>query len=44
MKIKIITMLAVVLTGLFLTSCDDKIEVQQAYDFSLTTMPVQKTH
>lgn len=42
MKIKIITMLAVVLTGLFLTSCDDKIEVQQAYDFSLTTMPVQK--
>ena len=37
MKIKIITMLAVVLT-----SCDDKIEVQQAYDFSLTTMPVQK--
>ena len=42
MKIKIITMLSVVLTGLFLTSCDDKIEVQQAYDFSLTTMPVQK--
>ena len=42
MKIKIITMLAVVLTGLFLTSCDDKIEVQQAYDFLLTTMPVQK--
>lgn len=42
MKIKIITMLAVVFTGLFLTSCDDKIEVQQAYDFSLTTMPVQK--
>lgn len=42
MKIKIITMLAVVLTGLFLTSCDDKIEVQQAYDFSLTTMLVQK--
>lgn len=42
MKIKIITLLAVVLTGLFLTSCDDKIEVQQAYDFSLTIMPVQK--
>ncbi len=42
MKIKIITMLAVVLTGLFLTSCDDKIEVQQAYNFWLTTMPVQK--
>lgn len=42
MKIKIITMLAVVMTGLFLTSCDDEIEVLQAYDFSLTTMPVQK--
>ena len=23
-------------------ACDDKIEVQQAYGFSLTTMPVQK--
>ena len=33
-------MLSVV--GLLFTSCDDKIEVQQAYDFSLTTMPVQK--
>ena len=42
MKIKIITMLAVVMTGFFLTSCDDEIEVLQAYDFSLTTMPVQK--
>ena len=42
MKIKIITLLTVVLTGLFFTSCDDKIEVLQAYDFSLTTMPVQK--
>lgn len=42
MKIKIITMLAVVMTGLFFTSCDDEIEVLQAYDFSLTTMPVQK--
>lgn len=42
MKLKIITILTVVLTGLFLTSCDDKIEVQQAYDFSLTTMPIQK--
>lgn len=31
-----------VLTGLLFTSCDDKIEVLQAYDFSLTTMPVQK--
>ena len=42
MKLKIITILAVVLTGLLFTSCDDKIEVLQAYDFSLTTMPVQK--
>lgn len=30
------------LAGLLFTSCDDKIEVLQAYDFSLTTMPVQK--
>ena len=35
MKVKIIAILAVVLTVLFLTSCDDKIEVQQAYDLSL---------
>lgn len=25
-----------------LTSCNDKIDVQQEYDFSITTMPVQK--
>ena len=30
------------IAGMLFTSCDDKIEVQQAYDFSLTTMPVQK--
>lgn len=30
------------LAGLLFTSCNDKIEVLQAYDFSLTTMPVQK--
>lgn len=30
------------IVGILFTSCDDKIEVQQAYDFSLTTMPVQK--
>ena len=42
MKVKIIAILAVVLTGLLFTSYDDKIEVQQAYDFLLTTMPVQK--
>lgn len=33
MKLKIITILAAVLTGLLFTSCDDKIEVLQAYDF-----------
>ena len=42
MKITIIAILTVVLGGLLFTSCDDKIEVLQAYDFSLTTMPVQK--
>lgn len=30
------------IVAMLFTSCDDKIEVQQAYDFSLTTMPVQK--
>lgn len=30
------------IVGMLFTSCDDKIDVQQAYDFSLTTMPVQK--
>lgn len=30
------------IVGMLFASCDDKIEVQQAYDFSLTTMPVQK--
>lgn len=30
------------LTGVLCTSCDDKIEVLKAYDFSLATMPVQK--
>lgn len=28
-------------TALFAHSCDDQIEVLQAYDFSLSTMPVQ---
>lgn len=40
MKTKIIAILAVVLTGLLFTSCDDKIEVQQSYDFTVETMPV----
>lgn len=30
------------IVGMLFTSCDDKLEVLQAYDFSLTTMPVQK--
>lgn len=30
------------IAGMLFTSCDDKLEVLQAYDFSLTTMPVQK--
>lgn len=42
MKIKIIAILTVVLGGMLFTSCNDKLEVLQAYDFSLTTMPVQK--
>lgn len=42
MKITIIAILTVVLGGVLFTSCDDKLEVLQAYDFSLTTMPVQK--
>lgn len=35
-------MIAALCGVLSLTSCDDKLEVLQAYDFSLTTMPVQK--
>jgi len=35
-------MIAALCGILSLTSCDDKIEVLQAYDFNLTTMPVQK--
>ncbi len=38
---KIIAGIALVATFLF-TSCDDKLDVLQAYDFTLTTMPVQK--
>ncbi len=30
------------IVGMLFSSCDDKLEVLQAYDFSLTTMPVQK--
>ena len=28
--------------GMLFTSCDDKLEVLQAYDFSVSAMPVQK--
>lgn len=30
------------IVGMLFTSCDDKLEVLQAYDFSVSTMPVQK--
>lgn len=33
--------LIVTCIGSFLCSCDDKLDIQQAYDFSLSTMPVQ---
>lgn len=44
MKITIIILITTCICGtLFsLTSCSDKLDIQQAYDFSLTTMPVQK--
>lgn len=44
MKVTIIILIATCICGtLFsLTSCSDKLDIQQAYDFSLTTMPVQK--
>ena len=42
MKILIISMLSIVATAFLLTSCNDKLDVLQAYDFTLTTMPVQK--
>lgn len=42
MKITIISMISIVATVFLFTSCDDKLEVLQAYDFSVSTMPVQK--
>lgn len=42
MKAIIFSILTLFVAGVLLTSCDDKIEVLQAYDFNLTTMPVQK--
>lgn len=34
-------MMAILIATITFTSCDDKIEIQQAYDFSVETMPVQ---
>lgn len=34
--------LIVACVGTLLCSCDDKLDIQQAYDFSLSTMPIQK--
>lgn len=42
MKFTIISIITLFIAGVIFTSCNDKIEVLQAYDFNLTTMPVQK--
>lgn len=42
MKFTIISIITLFVAGVMFTSCNDKLEVLQAYDFSLTTMPVQK--
>lgn len=42
MKITIISIITLFIVGVLFSSCNDKIEVLQAYDFNLTTMPVQK--
>ena len=42
MKFTIFSIIAIAVTGLLLCSCNDKLDVLQAYDFTLTTMPVQK--
>ena len=42
MKFTIISIIAMVVAGMMFTSCNDKLDVLQAYDFNLTTMPVQK--
>lgn len=41
MKLSIIT-LVISIVGLLFVGCTDKLDIQQAYDFTLTTMPVQK--
>ena len=42
MRFSIRTIITVFIAGLIFTSCNDKIGVFQAYDFSLTAMPIQK--
>lgn len=42
MKLTIISIITLFVTEALFSSCNDKIEVLQAYDFNLTTMPVQK--
>lgn len=42
MKTAILSMISIVATIFLFTSCNDKLDVLQAYDFSLSTMPVQK--
>ena len=42
MKLSIRTIITIFIAGVIFTSCNDKIDVFQAYNFGLTTMPVQK--
>lgn len=42
MKFTIITVITLTITSFLFSSCNDKLDVLQAYDFTLTTMPVQK--
>lgn len=44
MKKALIILMTVLIGGIILpiTSCSDKLDIQQAYEFTVTTMPVQK--
>lgn len=42
MKIAIISIITLFIAGVLFTSCDDNLDIQQAYDFNLSTMPIQK--
>ena len=42
MKFTLFSIIVIVATIFLFTSCNDKLDIQQAYDFSLSTMPVQK--